>query len=243
MSLRVSDEILVKNLLERHSLKDLFTILAKGLHHKDIKEAIVSLFDKGGFEVDEMVEICLDTKEGQKNSDEVTLDFIDEIFISVYHKKRSEFDSEHQFENKCYPGLWELKEKIEDHYLEDFLNTYDNDELIRYLEDTREFDDYLDNIKDDVRRDVVEEYEEYEEKASSSSNMLEDNSNMLEDKSPDELWIYLCNQAGCGHFDKKGLMDWMSDMFKYKLNKSIYAQMADMKMYVADEKKINCKAA
>ena len=210
-------------------------MFSAGMDKKTVSESVVALLDKHDFDIDEMVETCLDTKKGKEHTDEVTLDFIDEIFNTVYMKRKGDFDSRYKFERQCYPSLWELKEKIEEHYLDDFLSAYDEDDLINFLEDTREFDDYIDNIKDEVRREYESDIEEEIECISYDA--------ILEDKSPDELWIYLCNQAKCGYYDKKSLMSWLSNRLISNMNKSIYAQMSDTKLFVDDEKKINCKAA
>lgn len=222
MSLNVKDETLIKTLLERYSIKDLFCLLAKKMTPKNRKEAIVAIMDTlEGFDVEEMVDICLSSKEGQKHTDEVTLEFIDQVFDNVWLKKIDECKDIWNFERDCYPSLWSLRDRIESHYHgEDFIDTFYESDLINHLEGTQEFDDYIEEIEDRVRREVEEEYEEEEKEEEITTG----HSTKLLEMTPDDAWMWCANQAGCSYYDGNALEKW-ADAFTDHIDRSSFAQI------------------
>lgn len=220
MSLNVKDETLIKTLLERYSIKDLFCLLAKKMTLKDRKEAIVAIMDTlESFDVEEMVDICLSSKEGQKHTDEVTLEFIDQVFDNVWLKKKDECKDIWKFENEYYPTLWSLRDRIESHYHgEEFIDTYYESDIINHLEGTQEFDDYIEDVENRVRREIEEEREEEEEQ---EANIHADR---LLEMTPDDAWMWCANQAGCSYYDGNALEKW-ADAFADHIDRSSFAQI------------------
>ena len=225
MSLNVKDETLIKNLRERFSAKDLFCVLARAMSPEETREAVVAVMDESllgpDAGIESIVDICLDTKAGKKETDRVTIELFDKVFDRVFDKRSAEFKSNRSFEEACYPSLEDFKDFIENRYVvDDLLETYSDSELISYLEDRSiEFESYLDNFKEEVEDNCIAEYDH---KTSLLEDKLMKSSNILE-MHPDDAWKWCASQAGSTYYDGDAVERWVEDVTEH-ISKSSFAQ-------------------
>ena len=215
MSLKVNTE----NLLD--TLKEPFSISSKGLTKKDIHDAIVELMDKLDLNTYEMVSICLDTENGKKHTDEVTKEFISQVFDEVSIKRRNDFRSIWDYENKCLPDIDDLLDIINENYMgsDPVLEAYSTQSLIDHIEDTNDFEDYCDGYADDklraLKQELAEEYADAINKCVYSDELLSEN--------PDKAWEWICNQAGSSYYDKDKVDNWLNRLSDH-ISKSSYVK-------------------
>ncbi len=223
MSLKVNTETLIKNLLERHTLKELFAILAKGLSKQEIHDAIVEMMNKLDLSTYEMVDICLDTENGKKNTDEVTKEFISQVFDEVHLKRKKEFHSIWDYENKCLPYIEDLIDVINKNYIgsDPVLETYSTSTLLDYIEDTNELEDYCDEYADDKLRDIKQDLEE---EYTDAINRCVDSELLTE--TPDKAWEWVCNQVGSSYYDKDKVDSWLKRLSEH-ISKSSYMKLIE----------------
>lgn len=227
MSLRVSDKTLLKNLLERHTKKEVFEAIAKDLTQSDTREAVTYLIEKLKYDIDDTIDLLLDCKSAQEeiNGDTIPT-YLAKLFDIVRSKFRKKVGSEYDFERYYLPDACRIIDTINDQYLDSdvILGSYDPDMLINYLEDTSEFDDYIDNIKEEVENDKDEENDKWwEEHYAQKYSELLNGGNFLENLSNDDKWKFFCNHARCSYYDKDRLIAYL-DNLKSDLMKSSYAR-------------------
>ena len=218
----VSDKALMKEIKDRFSLEDVFSTLTKDMKKEDVESLIVSLIDNHGFDIDEMISMCLSTIDGQNNPDEVILEGIDNIFDAVFEKNQDKYKDHWDIETNCFPDLDEVRDTIQRHYYIRFLNTYRNDELIDHLENTWDFEDYLSKVRDDAIDDLKDGFEEEYHQA---IEVIKNKDHVLE-MTPDDAWMWFCNQAGCSYYDSEALDEYISKLGKH-LNDSSFKQTVE----------------
>jgi len=171
--------------------------------------------------------LLLDCKSAQEeiNGDTIPT-YLTKLFDIVRSKFRKKVESEYMFERDYLPDAYRLIDTINDQYLESdvILDSYDPENLINYLENTREFEDYIDNVKEEAENDKDEEYDNWwEEHYAQKYSELMNGGNFLENLSNDDKWIFFCNHARCSYYDKDRLIAYL-DNLKSDLMKSSYAR-------------------
>lgn len=222
MSLKVNTETLIKNLLERHTLKELFAILAKGLSKQEIHDAIVEMMNKLDLNTYEMVDICLDTENGKKNTDEVTKEFISQVFDEVHIKRKNDFHHNWDYENKCLPDIDDLLDVINENYMgsDPVLETYSTQALLDYIEDSNELEDYCDEYTDSKIREIKQDLEE------EFANAINRSNKEILMMNPDNVWEWMCNQAGSSYYDKDKVDNWLKSLSEH-ISKSSYMKLIE----------------
>lgn len=216
MSLKVNTETLAKNLLDP-------LISSKGVTKQEIHDVIVEMLNNLDLNTNEMVSICLDTENGKKNTDEVTKEFISQVFDGVSIKRKNDFHSTWDYERECLPDIDDLLDVINDNYLgsDPVLEAYSTQALLDYIEDSNEFEEYCDNYADGKVREIKQDLEEaYDNLVNRVYN------NELLMLTPDKAWEWICNQAGSSYYDKDKVDNWFKRLSEH-ISKSSYMKLIE----------------
>ena len=149
------------------------------------------------------------------------LEGIKELMETAYQKNKRGEETRHQFADREFPQFKYVLSALGRFYndsVKEILDSIDNDRLLDHLYDTYTLQEHDDEVKEDYYRECIRETVEdlYYTKLDLTWTFCE--------KTPDELWVFLCNVFGIGYYEKDKFIE-KFDEFKDKLLNTSYAKI------------------
>ena len=225
----ISTESLIKTLRQRLSDKEIVQEILDDpeTEVEDILKQVVSQIAKDkefGFE--DVVDALLETEEVKKDIPKLTAHMIDSLYDTVWQKFYNSTEGKWKFERDYLPELYDVINVLNSHYIgsDPVLESYDNDALLEQLKGSQELDDWT---EEDKRESYNEGYNDAKEEDEEDLNYQRWAIEKLKviDLNPDEFWIWICNQIGCGYFDTEAINSFIDEVLIPKIEKSTYYQL------------------
>ena len=202
-------------------------LVANVFGHYSFEEILNSALDQGFLTSSDIIHASDIYSPPGEYDDEasVCIDHIKEDFETIWENHKSEDKGLRACVDEHFPTLKEVLEVINDYYdlyddkglldelepwkIVDYLETYESDSL----------DWHDQKIRDEAEEDAREEYDVEIERINfdDKQQLLE----LFENKTPDELWQFLCDLFCCGYYDKERFKAGLSK-FKEKLANASY---------------------
>ena len=202
-------------------------LVANLFGHYEFEEILNSALEQGFLSSSDIIHAADIYNPPSEDDDEasVCIDHIRDDFEAIWENHRDEDKGLNACVDEYFPSLKEVLEVLEDYYrLYDYKGLLDEIEPYKIVDYLETYESDALSWHDQTVEDAAREEAEADYNAEIERIDFDDKQQLLElfeNKTPDELWQFLCDLFCCGYYDKERFLAGMKK-FKEKLSKAAY---------------------